>query len=217
MLKSAVVAAVLAAGSAQAAVNITVDGSSAPWLGFMNVFDLGGNFQFASPWGPADLVANFNDADPSVTMSPNTIGDPDPYWYIGGGGPGAAGNKIMEANLYQELTGVINGNEVIFSGFVTQNSLTSAHNATIFIRDFAADYSSFNEVSIAATEGAFSLSLLTIADAGRHIQWGFQVKGVNVWSTDVDPFGSVTFSAVPTPGAVATLGLAGLVATRRRR
>ena len=212
-------AGLLIAPAAQAA-NVGVDDSSAPWLGFMNVYNLpadGGDFQFGSPWGVPDLVANFDDGAPSVTMSPNTIGDPDPYWYIGGGGPGAAGNKIMEANLYQEETGTMDGETVTFSGFVLSNTFTAAHDAKIFIRDFAADFSSSVDLFVDADEGAFSISMDTIADAGRHIQWGFQVKGENVWFTDTAPFGNVVFSSVPTPASMALLGLGGMVASRRRR
>lgn len=220
-VKVAAVAALLSASAAQAVV-VGVDGSSAPWLGFMNVYNLpsaGGAFQFPSGWGVADLRTTFNDPAQQVTMLPNTIGDANPYWYIGGGGPGAAGNKIMEANLYQQRSdGSLSGTTVTFNGFVTSNTLTSAHEARIFIRDFAPDFSSVNEVIIPApASGAFSLSLNTLAGAGRNVQWGMQLKGVNVWFTDTAPFGSITYSSVPTPGALAVAGVLGLAATRRRR
>ncbi|MCL4220983.1 MAG: PEP-CTERM sorting domain-containing protein [Phycisphaerales bacterium] len=215
------------AGSAQAA-NVGVDNSSAPWLGYMNVFALpehGGGYIFGSPWGIADLVAVFDDGYPSVTMYPNSIGDPNEFWYqdpTGGGnpnpgGPGAPGNKIMEANLYQEVSdGSLSGTTVTFSGYVLSNTFTDAHEARIFIRDFAPDYSSSVDVFLDATVGYFSLSLNTIADSARHVQWGFQVRGVNVWITDIAPFGSVTYSSIPAPASMALLGL-GALALRRRR
>ena len=214
------------------ATTVGVDDSTAPWLGFMNVFELpenGGAFVFPSGWGVSDLVATFDDAAPSLTMSPNTIGDPNEFWYQGGrpgedpnnpndnGGPGAPGNKIMEANLFQQVTGGLSGQVVTFEGYVLSNTFTSAHEARIFIRDFAPDFSTFNETIVPATTGAFSISLATVADPNRHVQWGFQVKGVNVWVTDTAPFGNVVFSSVPAPASVALLGLGGLVAGRRRR
>jgi hypothetical protein len=220
---TALCAGLLMAPAAQAA-NVGVDDSSAPWLGFMNVFELDGtSFVFDSPWGVPDLVASFDDAVPNVTMSPNTIGDPSDFWYQGGGGPGAPGNKVMEANLYQERrandAGSLSGQSVTFSGYVTDYSLTAAHEAKVFIRDFAEDFSS--DVSVFADiddTGFFSISLDTISDgSNRAVQWGFQMKGVNVWVTDTDPFGSVTYSNIPAPAGLAALGMAGLVAARRRR
>jgi uncharacterized protein (TIGR03382 family) len=215
------VVALMSAASAQAVV-VGVDGSSAPWQGFMNVFNLpsaGGAFQFASGWGVPDLRTTFNDPSQQVTMLPNTINDPNGYWYIGGGGPGAAGNKIMEANLYQQLSdGSLSGTTVTFNGFVTANTLTAAHEARLFIRDFAPDFSSFNETIVSApASGAFSLSLVTLPGAGRNVQWGMQLKGVNVWATDTAPFGSITYSNIPTPGALALAGFVGAAALRRRR
>ncbi len=216
-------AAMLGASVAQADVSVGVDQSGAAWLAYMNVFELpanGGGFVFGSAWGVADLVANFDDGAETLTMSPNTIGDPNEFWYQGGGAPGAPGNKIMEANLYQESTGAFNGETVTFSGSVISNTFTEAHEARVFIRDFAVDYSSSVDMFAAIdSAGGFSISMATIADAGRHIQWGIQVRGVNVWVTDTAAFGNVVLStaAIPAPGAMALLGLGGLVATRRRR
>ena len=221
-VKAAIAAsACFAATSLAGNVNVGIDDSSAPWLGFMNVFELpanGGGFVFGSGWGIADLTAEFDDGAGTLTMGPNTVGDPDPFWYQGGGGPGAPGNKIMEANLYQQIDGALAGQTVTFEGTVLSNSFTDAHNARVFIRDFAADFSSsvdvFADVDAA---GNFSVSLDTIDDASRHVQWGIQVTGVNVWITDVAPFGNIVFGTIPTPGSLAMLGLGGLVAARRKR
>ena len=220
MNKIAAITLALVAGQAAADVTVGVDNSAAPWLAYMNVFELpsnGGGFVFGSTWGIPDLSASFDDGAGTLTVSPNTIGDPDPFWYVGGGGPGAAGNKIMEANLYQEVTGVYNGDTVNFEGTVLSNTFTAAHDAVFFIRDFAPDYSTVIETTAPLTPGAFSLSLATIADPARHIQWGVQVKGVNVWATDVAPFGNAVISQVPAPASAALLGLGGLCAIRRRR
>jgi hypothetical protein len=213
-------AGLLLSSSAHAAV-VQVNDSSATWNGFMNVFELpsnGGAFIFASGWGVADLVATFDDANSKLTLSPNTIGDPDPFWYQGGGGPGQLGNKFMEANLYQQVDdGSLSGQTVTFQGTVLTNTFTQAHETRIFIRDFAPDYSSFNETIVPAIPGAFSIDLLTDGGAGRHVQWGFQTRGENVWITDTAPFGNVMISTIPAPSALALMGLGGCIALRRRR
>lgn len=219
------VAAVVATGglaSATYAVDITVNPGDA-WLGFMNVSNLpsaGGAYQFGSPWGFADLTASFS--GPVLTLSPNTIGDTNEYWYQGvgtnPGGPGAPGNKIMEANAYVEQTGPLSGQSVTFSGNVLANTFTSAHTTRAFIRDFAPDYSSSVDVFVPLTStGEFTLTLNTIADPARHVQYGFQTVGVNVWVTDTAPFGNIQITAVPEPTTLGVISLAGLAMGRRRR
>ncbi len=187
----------------------------------MNVFELpsnGGGFVFGSPWGIGDLNASFNDLSETLTLSPNTIGDPNPFWYIGGGGPGAAGNKIMEANLYIETTGVYSGQTLTFQGSILSDTFTGAHDAIIFIKDFAPDYSSSVTSSIPVAPGPFSLSLATIPDPNRHVQYGFQVKGVNVWFTDTGPFGDAVIStAIPAPASRGRARGGAVIAAKRRR
>jgi len=209
------------AAPARADVTVTVD-PGASWLGFMNVFELpvnGGGYVFGSPWGTADLVATFS--GPVLTLAPNTIGDPSPFWYIGGGGPGAPGNKIMEANMYVEETGPLSGMTVTFTGEVLSNTFTGAHSAVAFIKDFAPDYSSNVTVTVPLTPGVFSVSLATIADPARHVQYGFATTGVNVWVTDVGPFGSAEVTAIPEPASAALvawglLAMGGLELRRKR-
>lgn len=216
---TAVIAALIgcvAPASAQTTVTVL---PGANWLGFMNVSELpenGGAFVFGSGWGTADLVATFSGDE--LTLAPNQIGDPDPFWYQGGGGPGAPGNKIMEANMYVEETGTLNGQTVTFTGNVLSNTFTSAHDSVAFIRDFAPDYSSFDEVTVPLTPGVFSISLATNADPGRHVQYGFTTTGVNVWATDVAPFGTAVITAVPEPATIGLLACAvAMGVTLRRR
>jgi MYXO-CTERM domain-containing protein len=222
-MKTLAVALAMAAGAAAQAVVVSPGNSSSGWNGYMNVFELpsnGGGFIFGSGWGVADLNTSFNDGAQTLTMSPNTIGDPNSFWYTPSGGPGSTGNKIMEANLYvQDDSGAYAGQTLTFTGNILSNSFTSAHEAKIFIRDFAPDYSSFNQTIVNAGSGIFSISLALDPGAGRHVQYGFQVKGACVWFTDVAPFGNMVVStgAIPAPGAAGLLALGGLVAGRRRR
>ncbi len=192
----ALLACAMSAGIAQA-VTITVNGAD-PYVGYMNVFDLGGGYQFGSVWGLVDNTAVF--AGNNLTLGPNTIGDPNSYWYTPSGGPGCTGNKIMEANTYVEPVG-LSGQTVTFTGTVLANSLTSAHVARAFIRDFAPDFSSsVDQFVVLPASGSFSVTLATINDAARHVQYGFQVRGVDVWITELAPFGSVTVGPyLPSP------------------
>ena len=169
------------------------------WLGYMNVFNLeanGGAFQFGSVWGVPDLRAILS--SDQLSLRPNTIGDPNPYWYVGGGGPGAPGNKTMDANCYvQTGNGELGGKTVTFSGTVLSNTLSPTHTAIAFIRDFAPDYSTMVESRVVLAPGAFRISLDTINDPARHVQYGFQMVGPNVWETDAAAFGSVEISLEP--------------------
>jgi hypothetical protein len=194
--------------------SVTVDPAE-NWLGYMNVYDLpgsGGAYRFGASWQTTDLRGNFS--GPALALSPNTIPDPDPYWYIGGGGPGKPGNKIMRANMYVEKTGTFSGKNITFRGTVSANTLTAAHNAVAFIKDFAADYSSFQTVTAPLVNGTFSITLATAAGAGRHVQYGFETTGVNVWATDVGPFGSVQVSAAAAdvfPGWISGFDFSGFI------
>jgi len=210
LLKTAVLgvlaACVMNANVAGAAVNVTVD-PGAVNLGYMNVFELpsnGGAFVFGSPWGIADLIATYSGSN--VTLQPNSINDPSPFWYVGGA-PGP-GNKSMEANLYAEPAGSLPGQTVIFTGNVLSNTLTSAHSTIAFVKDFAPDFSSFNISTVALpASGTFSVSLATVNDPARHVQWGFQMTGPCVWISNLPQFGAATIAPVqPVPVESTTWG-----------
>jgi PEP-CTERM motif len=203
---------------AKADITVGVD-SGAPWIGYMNVFNLpsaGGAFQFGQPWGTADLCATF--AGPVLTLTPNTIGDPSPYWYTPSGGPGAIGNKIMDANMYVENSTTYPGQTITFTGYVLANTLVSPYTSVAFIKDFSADYSSFTTITTPLTPGgAFSITLPTTP--GTHVQYGFETIGPDVWITDVGPMGLVQITAVPEPAALSllSLGILGMLLKRRQQ
>jgi prepilin-type N-terminal cleavage/methylation domain-containing protein/prepilin-type processing-associated H-X9-DG protein len=181
----------------------TVD-SSAMTNGYMNVTDIAtGTFDptVSGPWAVPDLRADFTSGT-SVTLAPCFVSDTSSFWYSPSGQPGATGTKRMEANVYGQADGTYAGKTVSFSGTVPSYTLLSGSgNWTVkaFVRDFAADYSTFSfaEVPITST-GAFSVRLDTIDDPTRHVQWGLQTTGPDVWVTDLPSKGSVMVNAVPT-------------------
>jgi Dockerin type I domain len=179
------------------AINVGID-PSATWLGFMNVSELpanGGAYVFGSAWGVPDLTATFSGA--VLTLGPNSVNDPNPFWYTPSGGPGATGNKICDANIYQEKTDTFAGQQVIFTGTVLANTLANGYTSMAFIKDFAPDYSSFRTASVALTPGVFSVSLATGPQPGRHVQFGFETIGPDVWITDRAPIGTVKVTTGP--------------------
>lgn len=206
---------------AAADFTVNVGQSTEPWLGYVNVFELpenGGAYVFGSAWGVPDLVANFDDPNNKVTFRATPIGTGDAFWYKNGtGGPGAEGNKLVEANLYIQMDDdALAGQTMTFEGDVLSNTFVAGREAYIFIKDFAPDYSSFNQTIIPAVPGPFSISLALEPDLGRHVQYGFQNVGANVWPSDIALAGNVVYGTIPEPGALALLAIGGLALLRRR-
>jgi hypothetical protein len=204
---------------------VTVD-PSAPWVGFMNVSETpqhGGGFVFGSSWGTADLVATFSGS--VLTLAPNSVNDTSSFWYTPSGGPGSVGNKIMDANMYIERpAGTFAGQTVTFTGNVLSNSLIGHVNqdgngwtSVAFIKDFAPDYSSFIQTTVPLAAGPFSISRAAINDPARHVQYGFETIGPDVWSTDVGPYGNIQITGVPEPATFFLVSVAGLALAARRR
>ena len=220
------------------AATVTVDPATLSH-GYMNVLNLpvsgtfptspAGSFNWGSGWGLGDLVSAFSVSGPTnvVTLAPNSVNNPDPWWYVGGGQDGNPGNKIMDANLYAEYTGVYVNQNLTFTGVVYSNALLQATSTNqsgngwtcyAFLKDFVANYSSFTTTNLLLTNaGPFSITLLTSADPGHHIQWGFETFGPDVWPTDPIlqvlgdvQVGAVVFSepviSIPPASARAVLG-----------
>lgn len=203
--------------SAKADTTFTVDPGAA-WIGYMNVFEIpanGGAYVFGSSWGLADLVATFSGS--TLTLAPNSVNDPSSFWYTPAGQPGAVGNKTMDGSIYVESSdGSLAGQTITFAGQVLSNTLTtnSAYTSVAFIKDFAPDFSSSVSTTVPLTPGSFSISLATINDPTRHVQYGFETIGPDVWITDVGNYGVVQIApstSGPTPVALtATLADANL-------
>jgi hypothetical protein len=204
---------------AKAAMTFTVD-PGATWSGYMNVSNLpanGGAYQFGSSWGTADLTAAFS--GPILTLGPNSINDPDPYWYVGGGAPGNPGNKNMFAEFYMDKGGTLAGQDITFTANVLSNTFINPYTTIAYIYDYAPDYSTKVETTVPLTNGIFNLNYTAINDPTRHVLIGFLTVGPNVWVTDRGPVGTAQITAVPEPQeyAVGIAALLGAVILLRRR
>jgi hypothetical protein len=223
----AMIAFVLAAACGRAGAAVVNVDPAAAWQGFMNVYSLptsGGGYDFGSAWGPADLRATFS--GPVLTLAPNTIADAASYWYTPSGGPDSVGNKIMDANFYVETTGTYSGQTLTFTGLVLGNTMTgkadpngNGWTTVAVIKDFAPDYSSFTSRAVQLTPGVFSVTLDLVNDPARHVQYGFEVVGPDVWAADPDlpGYGNVQITAVPEAGVLGAVALAGVALLGRRR
>ncbi len=190
----------LSSVQAKAQITFNVD-ANAPWQGYMNVFEphplLGAQYLWGSDWQTVDLPAVISGS--TLTLAPNSIDDPSDYWYLPSGGPGSVGQKIMDANFYVQLEpDTVSGQTVTFSGNVLSNTLTGPHVAKAFIRDFTPDFGFFTYTEIELTPGPFSIELATDPGTGRHVQYGFNFNGPNVWITDVAPYGTVEVEVIAT-------------------
>ncbi len=122
-----------------------------------------------------------------------------------------------EANLLQNLPGSATGETLVFTGTVISYSYTMAHTFEAFIKDFSSDFSTVVETAIPITStGNFSVQQALIQDTSRNVQFGFRTVGVNVWATDVGPFGNVVVASVPEPSVMLS-GCLGICIVLRRR
>ena len=112
--------------------------------------------------------------------------------------------------MYVEVTGGLSGQSVTFTGNVLSNTLISPYTSVAFIKDFAPDFSSNVAVSAPLTPGIFSITLNTLPGAGRHVQYGFETIGPNVWVTDRGPVGDAQVTGVPEPAVLTMVGIAAL-------
>jgi|SRR5208283_3604067 len=220
LIRTIAVCAVLGATINLTAQTVTVDPTQLT-LGYMNWSPMPGNAvgyggYGASPWGLSALQANFSGT--TLTLNPNVNtydGIGDNYWVNADG----SGANLMDANIYNETTGTYVNTTLTFTFDVLANTLTGPYSSIAFIKDFAPDYSSFTESTVALTPGVGSISLSTSANAADHIQYGFETYGPNTNPLSPAALESVIITPVPEPSTLALAGLGGALALRliRRR
>lgn len=178
--------------------------ASAPWIGYMNVFDMSNNYQWGSFWGVPALKTTVNTGANTVTFQPNfntyadavASGNPGDiaYWTNGAG----SGNKIMDALSFIEPTGV-GGQTITFTGVVTSNTLNAAYTRVAFIKflDPNIGYAQtfYTDAPIGANGSTFTVSAAVPAlPANLVVQYGVSIRGVNANPANEAALGSIVLS-----------------------
>jgi hypothetical protein len=171
---------------------VTVD-ASLEILGYMNVFETpanGGGYVFGEPWGVPDLKTVVDVPSNTFTLQPNfNVWNPDdPFWVDPVTGEG---NKLMEASTYVE-DGSLVGSELTFEGGTLSHTIDPGYEVIAFIKVFNADFSVQKIESTTLTEGEnFSITYTAVEPEDTHLQYGFQVTGINANPDDEGTLGSV--------------------------
>ena len=167
------------------AANVYVDHTKT-WNGYMNVFDLGMNYQWGSPWATSDLPASFSGDVATLSPNVNVYNAADSYW----ANPDGSGAKIMEANYYVEDNSLA-GQTVAFSGYCQTNTLVSPYTSIAFIK---VNYGTAASVALVSGQ-PFTLNVSSAATAGAfNIQYGFATTGPDANPATVASLGHVLVS-----------------------
>jgi hypothetical protein len=175
------------------------------WIGYMNVFNLAGFYEFGSGWAIADIKSTLNVTNNTLVLQPNfstyANGPTDPYWV---NQTTLEGNKTMEAITFVEPGSTFNNNDLTFSGNVVSNTIDSDYTVYFFIKALDPNNGYLDvlvgtKVAVLPASGAFSVSATAAELAtGLVIQYGFYVLGVNANPANESTLGNVTISALNT-------------------
>jgi hypothetical protein len=187
---------------AQNDVNAT---SNDNWIGYMNVFNLGGGYEFGNSWGVSDLKTTIDSSANTITLQPNfnTYADNpgDPFWMDTVTMEGA---KMMDASTFVEPGSTFNGTDLTFRGNVSSNTLDTSYTAEYFIKalDPNAGYSDAlggNYLMSLPASGDFSTTVPAAElTSGLIIQYGFRIYGRNANPTNEANLGSIVISSQTT-------------------
>lgn len=183
--------------------NLSFD-PNANLMGYINIFDTTPAHAYVNgqAFGTAALRASLTNG--VVTLQPNTNlwnpDDPTQYWTLADGTP----NKWIEQDYYIQNDGLA-GRVVTFAGFCPSNSLAASYQATAFIKDLAANWSSQTIISTNLVAGQpFSITYPTVA--GDHVQYGFAVFGDVNSPTNPITQGAAVITISPPTVSVARVG-----------
>lgn len=217
------------------------------WRGYLNAFAsgsgiAGSGYQFGSDWGLGDLKTTVVTSNTGTYIGDQLRLEPNyntyanaqdngarAYWTNssdGGLTAGPLGNKFVELNTFVE-TNPITAGSINFSGTIDSYTLASEFTAIAFIKVLNPG-NGYNidvfETYNLNSGSQFSLNADLSAHAGKVLQVGYAVYGINSNPANTVANGSVlvtaTAAAIPEPSSFALIGAgAALFAAsfRRRR
>ncbi len=185
------------------------------WVGYMNVFNLDGGYEFGSAWEVNSLKSTLDASANTLALQPNfntyAENPGDEYWINPSTGEG---EKTMEALTFVEPGAFFNGVDLTFSGTVQSNTLDAGYTATYFIKalnpenEYADDLEGSGIFDL-PTSGNFSITIPgSSLTPGLVIQYGFSVTGRNANPANEADLGSIVIGA----GSVAVNDLKNLKA-----
>ena len=178
--------------------SITVNASD-NWITYVNVFDLGGGYQWGSFWDVSKAKTTVDVSNNTVILQPNfntyEENQTDPYWVDQ---TTKAGNKIMEVSTFVEPGPSFNDNDLTFEGDVLEYTLNETdYEVFFFIKaiDSLNNYSDAlggSKVMPMPKSGHFSVDVTASEiPSGLIVQYGFTVKGVNANPAEEANLGAV--------------------------
>jgi len=205
-LISCLTTAILGLSGASQATIVTVDSNLSN--GYMVVFGLDGSggpdyndYKFASGWGVADVKSTVGTSSMVLEANYNCYANNpgDGYWRSEGGA-GAAGNKWMVGSTYVDVPeSAFTDHSCNFKASISNYTFGTGYTVRAFIKGFASDYSyNYQLFSDPLTAGS-AINLTFDTTGWGHIQYGFEVQGVN--ANPANSPGSATVNAnvvVPT-------------------
>jgi hypothetical protein len=197
--------------------SVTINPNS-PWLGYVNVFNTSGGYEFGSAWAPADIKTVVNTTSNTVTLYPNYNtfanaekgSDADKAYWING----TKGNKYFEGNTFVEDSS-LDGQSVIFSGYVESKTLSSDYTVRAFIKALDPNNGYTDVLGLTAdlvVGQNFTITTTSPIPNGLIVQYGFRVYGLNGNPADETVNGNVVVGPAKTSSeenSVTVVGAAG--------
>jgi len=174
--------------------NLSFD-PNAPLNGYINAYGIldgepdGYETGFAYPTAllPAGITNGVATLQPNTTLWDIN----NPFWTNPDGSP----NAYVEEDWFI-ANDALAGSTLTFNGYCLANNLDPSYIASVWIEDFAPDYSSFTSANSNLVAGVpFSITLATTA--GDHIQYGLRLDGPDNAPTNPITQRSVLVSVAP--------------------